>query len=350
MKTLVLLGGPMGVGKTATAQQLQKLLAPCVWLEGDWCWRMEPFDPSPANRELVLENIGFLLRNFLQSPSWGTVLFSWVLHEQGIFDRLRRELAGLEYAWRPFSLVCSPQALRQRLEGDIRAGRRTPDVVARSLERLPCYQKLPVPQVDTTHLTPAQAAREVFRLLWGPGGTGEPGPAEKAPGPGGLFAAAGGGICRANPPGRAPTPPPPLWEGRCQSDHQNDGGDHMDLLLIGYKNCSTSQKARRWLEAEGLPFTWREITTQTPTLQELADWTARAGLPLKKWFNTSGRAYQALGLKDKLPAMDPDQQLALLASDGMLLKRPLLVWGEGVLVGFSPEAWAGRLKGGERHD
>ena len=104
MKTLVLLGGPMGVGKTATAQQLQKLLAPCVWLEGDWCWRMEPFDPSPANRELVLENIGFLLRNFLQSHSWGTVLFSWVLHEQGIFDRLRRELAGLEYAWRPFSL------------------------------------------------------------------------------------------------------------------------------------------------------------------------------------------------------------------------------------------------------
>ena len=191
MKTLVLLGGPMGVGKTATAQQLQKLLAPCVWLEGDWCWRMEPFDPSPANRELVLENIGFLLRNFLQSPSWGTVLFSWVLHEQGIFDRLRRELAGLEYAWRPFSLVCSPQALRQRLEGDIRAGRRTPDVVARSLERLPCYQKLPVPQVDTTHLTPAQAAREVFRLLWGPGGAGEPGPAEKAPGPGGLFRRAG---------------------------------------------------------------------------------------------------------------------------------------------------------------
>lgn len=212
MKTLVLLGGPMGVGKTATARRLQKLLAPCVWLEGDWCWQMEPFDPSPANREMVLQNIQFLLRAFLQNPSWEYVLFSWVLHEQGILDRLREDLAGLEFAWRPFSLVCSPQALYQRLEGDIQEGRRTPDVVARSLERLPCYQKLEVPRVDTTHLTPDQAAQEVFRLLQGYGETGGPGPAEKAPGPGGLFAAAGGGICTANPPGRAPMPPPTGWE------------------------------------------------------------------------------------------------------------------------------------------
>ena len=122
------------------------------------------------------------------------------------------------------------------------------------------------------------------------------------------------------------------------------------MTIIGYDKCSTCKKAKAWLEERGIAFESRPIQEENPTAEELRAWWACSGLPLKRFFNTSGLRYKALGLKDRLSEMSEDEQLELLASDGMLLKRPLLVWGEGVLVGFSPEAWAGRLKGGERHD
>lgn len=115
------------------------------------------------------------------------------------------------------------------------------------------------------------------------------------------------------------------------------------LLFLEYPPCSTCQKARRWLEEAGVPFESRHIKAQNPTEAELRAWQAKSGLPLKRFFNTSGLQYKALQLKDRLPAMSEDEQFALLATDGMLVKRPILV-GEGfVLTGFREADWRAAL-------
>ena len=115
------------------------------------------------------------------------------------------------------------------------------------------------------------------------------------------------------------------------------------LTFICYPKCTTCQKAKKWLEGQGKDFQMRDIKEENPTVEELRLWWQRSGLPLKKFFNTSGLQYKALGLKDQLPGMSEEEQLALLASDGMLVKRPILVGEEVVLVGFKEPDWAERL-------
>ena len=115
------------------------------------------------------------------------------------------------------------------------------------------------------------------------------------------------------------------------------------MLFVEYPKCTTCQKARKWLEAKGLSFEARHIKDPPPTANELRDWHERSGLPLKRFFNTSGLKYKELGLKDKLPGMGEEEQLALLASDGMLVKRPILVGDDFVLVGFREADWAAAL-------
>lgn len=113
--------------------------------------------------------------------------------------------------------------------------------------------------------------------------------------------------------------------------------------FICYPKCSTCQRAKKWLDAQGKSVEVRDIKTQPPTAEELSLWQEKSGIPLKKFINTSGQAYRALGLKDRLDAMDRAEQLDLLASDGMLVKRPILVDGDIVLVGFKEGDWAARL-------
>lgn len=115
------------------------------------------------------------------------------------------------------------------------------------------------------------------------------------------------------------------------------------MQFIEYPKCSTCQKARKWLEDHGAAFESRHIKEVPPTAAELKDWHGRSGLPLKKFFNTSGIKYKELGLKDRLPAMSGEEQLALLASDGMLVKRPILVGDGFVLVGFREAEWSAAL-------
>ena len=115
------------------------------------------------------------------------------------------------------------------------------------------------------------------------------------------------------------------------------------MLFLQYPPCSTCQKAKKWLDEHNLTYTDRHIKQQNPTYEELKDWHARSGLPLKKFFNTSGLAYKALALKDKLPTMSEEEQLRLLATDGMLVKRPLVVLEDTVLVGFKPADWEAAL-------
>ncbi|MBQ7871935.1 MAG: arsenate reductase family protein [Oscillospiraceae bacterium] len=115
------------------------------------------------------------------------------------------------------------------------------------------------------------------------------------------------------------------------------------MLFLEYPPCSTCKKARLWLEEHGLDFTARHIKEQNPSYEELDAWSSRSGLPLKKFFNTSGLLYKSLELKDKLPGLRREEQLRLLAGDGMLVKRPLLVLEDRILVGFKPAEWEAAL-------
>ena len=119
------------------------------------------------------------------------------------------------------------------------------------------------------------------------------------------------------------------------------------MIFVCYPKCTTCQKARKWLEEKGISHELRDIKTENPSAQELEQWYRRSGLPLKKFFNTSGLLYKSMELKDKLPGMTEEEMLHLLATDGMLVKRPLLVGEETVLVGFKEAEWAQRLKANE---
>lgn len=111
------------------------------------------------------------------------------------------------------------------------------------------------------------------------------------------------------------------------------------ILVLEYPKCSTCKKALKWLEENEVPFTKRHIVEENPSEQELTEWYHKSGLPLKKFFNTSGLQYKALGLKDKLSAMSEEEQLELLSTDGMLVKRPLLIGEDFVRVGFRQPEW-----------
>ena len=115
------------------------------------------------------------------------------------------------------------------------------------------------------------------------------------------------------------------------------------MLLLEYPPCSTCQKAKKWLDAKGIAYTARHIKEENPTYEELKAWHEKSGLPLKKFFNTSGLLYKSLGLKDKLPAMTEEEQLRLLATDGMLIKRPLVVSENAILTGFRETDWEAAL-------
>lgn len=117
------------------------------------------------------------------------------------------------------------------------------------------------------------------------------------------------------------------------------------MLFICHPGCSTCKKARDFLTAHGLAFTQRDIRTQNPNMDELKAWHRISGLPLRRFFNTSGLAYRALGLSARLDSLSEDEQLALLAQDGMLVRRPLLVLDQQVLVGFQEKAWSQALTG-----
>lgn len=116
------------------------------------------------------------------------------------------------------------------------------------------------------------------------------------------------------------------------------------MLFNWYPGCITCQKAKKWLDEQNLTYDIRHIRDEKPSLDELTEWYHRSGLPLKRFFNTSGKLYAAYGLKDKLADMSEQEQLELLASDGMLIKRPLLITDDKVLVGFKSAEWANALE------
>ena len=151
-----------GDDRAAACRQLQQLLDRSVFLDGDWCWDAHPFQVTEETREMVLENISFLLNSFLRCSAYDHVIFCWVLHRREIWEDLLRRLTE-PYVLRAVSLVCTPETLRSRLEGDILAGKRIPDVLDRSLAYLPLYDALDIRHLDVTALTPRETAECIRR-------------------------------------------------------------------------------------------------------------------------------------------------------------------------------------------
>lgn len=157
-KPLIIIHGPMGVGKTSVCRRVLERLDRAAWLDGDWCWTMHPWSFSERNRAMVLSNIAHVLTGFLENPEFDIVLFSWVMHLPEIFDALLSALPAGTFDPLRVTLVASPEVLRERC----RADGRDEESIARSLERSPLYRAFPDSLLDTTHLSRDEVAERVL--------------------------------------------------------------------------------------------------------------------------------------------------------------------------------------------
>lgn len=167
MKRLIFVNGAMGAGKTTVCRELKEILQPSVFLDGDWCWDMSPFVVTAETQQLVLDNICGMLNRFLACEAFENVIFCWVMHRQEIIDGIlaRLETGGAEY--RLFTLDITEKALRERLGGDIAQGKRTPDVIARSMDRrLACRQTQGM-KIDVSRISPRETALRIARAVKG---------------------------------------------------------------------------------------------------------------------------------------------------------------------------------------
>ena len=164
MKNLYIIGGTMGVGKTATCVLLKRRLENAVFLDGDWCWDANPFQVTEETKAVVLDNICHMLNNFLRCTAYQNIIFCWVMHEQEIIDSILSQLETRECNVRTISLICNSDALTERLQKDIDRGVRQPGDMARSIDRLPMYQKLRTVKLDVSNLTPEEAAERIAVL------------------------------------------------------------------------------------------------------------------------------------------------------------------------------------------
>ena len=163
-KTIYLIGGPMGVGKTTVCQLLKRRLDHAVFLDGEWCWDSDPFVVNDETKAMVLDNISHVLNNFIACSAYENVILCWVMHEQSIIDHILSHVDMGECEIRPISLTADEDTLIDRLNKDIEQGIRTPEVIGRSLARLPLYDKLDTIKIDTTGKTPEQIVNEICDL------------------------------------------------------------------------------------------------------------------------------------------------------------------------------------------
>lgn len=165
MKKLIIISGTMGVGKSTTCDKLFKQLDKSVYLDGDCCWNMNPFIVNEENKNMVINNITYLLRSYLKNSSFEYIIFSWVLHEQSIFKQILDPLSDLDFTLYNISLICSPKALKDRLNKDVELGIRNEEIINRSIERIPLYNKLDTIKIDTTLLSLDQTANEIIKII-----------------------------------------------------------------------------------------------------------------------------------------------------------------------------------------
>lgn len=164
MKNLYLIGGTMGVGKTTVCRRLKKDLPNSVFLDGDWCWDADPFLITEETKAMVMDNICFLLNNFLRCSAYENIIFCWVMHEQSIIDEITKRLDTDLCLVKCISLTANEAVLRARLAGDISKGLRDDGNIERSLARLPLYDRLNTIKIDTNGKSVQTVADEIMAL------------------------------------------------------------------------------------------------------------------------------------------------------------------------------------------
>lgn len=164
MKKIYIVGGTMGVGKTTVCQKLKELLPDSVFLDGDWCWDMSPFKVTEETKAMVMDNICYILNNYIHCSAFNNIIFCWVMHEQRIIDDIVSALDTRECEVKIISLICGEQQLRKRLQKDIDARIRQRDILQRSIARLPLYESLDTIKIDVSDISAEQTAKIISEL------------------------------------------------------------------------------------------------------------------------------------------------------------------------------------------
>lgn len=164
MKTLYLIGGTMGIGKTTVCELLKLKLPNCIFLDGDWCWNADPFVVTDETKAMVMDNICHTLQNFVSCSAYENILFCWVMHEQSIINEILSRLDLKNVNVKAVSLVCSDDELISRLSGDIACGKRKDDIITRSLARQGLYDLLDTVKVCTDEKSPEEVAECIMGI------------------------------------------------------------------------------------------------------------------------------------------------------------------------------------------
>lgn len=165
MKNLIFINGTMGVGKTTTSRELQKLLSDCVFLDGDWCWDSSPFIVTDETKSMVIKNISYMLNNFLLCSEYKNIIFCWVMHEESIINKVISHINSSNYKLYKFSLVCNEESLASRLLKDIDNGIRNNAVVDKSILRLQKYINMDTKKIDVSNISAKEAAKIICYTL-----------------------------------------------------------------------------------------------------------------------------------------------------------------------------------------
>lgn len=164
MKRIYIISGTMGIGKTTIGQKLKYKLVNSVFLDGDWCWDSNPFQVNNNTKKMVIDNICYLLNNFIKCDSYENIIFCWVMHEQEIIDEILSRIKTSDCEIKNISLVCSNDALKERINKDINDGKRDLDVLERSIARLPLYNKLNTIKIDVSKMSPDETVDFIINL------------------------------------------------------------------------------------------------------------------------------------------------------------------------------------------
>lgn len=161
MKKLIIINGTMGAGKTTTCKKLYEKLNNSVWLDGDWCWMMNPFKATEENKRMVEDNITHLLNNFLSNSQFEYIIFNWVIHKEEIFDLITNKLKGNDYELYKITLICIEEELERRMLKD----NRDMKLIKSSIERLKLYKSMSSIKIDTTNITVEETVNKVLKIV-----------------------------------------------------------------------------------------------------------------------------------------------------------------------------------------
>lgn len=164
-KKVIIINGTMGVGKSATCRELNKKLKNSVWLDGDWCWMINPFVVNEENKKMVINNINYLLRSFLTNSSLEYIIFNWVIHIEDIFDDILEPLNDLDFEIIKITLICDEDALKKRILGDVKLKLRDEECVRRSVERLDLYKEMSTKKIDTSNISVLETVDKIMKII-----------------------------------------------------------------------------------------------------------------------------------------------------------------------------------------